>query len=69
MIEGETIWDLSPLVDNTDQASIQKTMESMVAEALLISEEYSGRVESLDGRGLLELLELKDAARARVNAE
>jgi oligoendopeptidase F len=55
------IWDLSPLVDNTDQASIQKTMESMVAEALLISEEYSCRVEGLDGRGLLELLELKDA--------
>ena len=57
----EMIWDLSQLVESTDPASIKKKLESMVAEAEKVWGTYHGKIGGLDARGLLELLELKDA--------
>lgn len=61
MTENEMIWDLSQLVENTEPTSIQKKLESMVAEAEKAREAYHGKIGSLDAKGLLELLEMKDA--------
>ncbi len=55
------IWDLSQLVESTDPASIQDKLESMVVESQKVRELYRGRIGDLDAKGLLELLELKDA--------
>jgi len=61
MTKGEMVWDLSQLVDNTDPASIQKKLESMVAEAEDVRNKYHGKIMSLDAKGLLALLEMKDS--------
>ena len=61
MTKDKMIWDLSQLVESTDPASIQKKLESMVAEAEKAREKYHGKIASLDAKGLLELLETKDA--------
>jgi len=61
MIENEMIWDLSQLVENTEPASIRKRLESMVTEAEKARDAYHGKIGSLDVKGLLELLEMKDA--------
>lgn len=55
------VWDLSQLVDSTDPASIQKRLDLMAAGAEEIRDWYYGRIGGLDAKGLLELLELKDA--------
>jgi len=60
MTENEMIWDLSQLVENTELASIQKKLESMVTEAEKARDVYHGKIGSLDAKGLLELLEMKD---------
>ena len=61
MSRNEMIWDLSQLVENTEPTSIQKKLESMVAEAEKARGTYHGKIGSLDTKGLLELLEMKDA--------
>ncbi|NIO36610.1 hypothetical protein GTO27_02795, partial [Candidatus Bathyarchaeota archaeon] len=61
MTEDEMIWDLSQLVESTDPASIQKKLESMVAEAEKVRKTYHGKIGSLDAKGLLKLLELRDS--------
>jgi len=61
MSKDEMVWDLSQLVESTDPALIQKKLESMVAEAEKVRDVYRGKIEGLDARGLLELLEMKDA--------
>jgi len=61
MTENEMIWDLSQLVENTEPTSIQKKLESMVTEAEKARGTYHGKIGSLDAKGLLELLEMKDA--------
>jgi oligoendopeptidase F len=61
MTKDEMIWDLSQLVESTDPASIQKKLESMVAEAEKIRKQYHGKIGGLDVKGVLELLEMKDA--------
>jgi oligoendopeptidase F len=61
MAKDEMVWDLSRLVDDTDPASVQKKLESMVAEAEQFRNKYHGTIGNLDGKGLLELLEAKDA--------
>jgi len=55
------VWDLSQLVDNTDPASIQEKLKSMVAEAEEVRNKYHGKIGNLDVKGLLELLEMKDS--------
>jgi len=60
MTENEMIWDLSQLVENTEPTSIQKKLESMVTEAEKARDVYHGKIGSLDVKGLLELLEMKD---------
>jgi len=60
MTENEMIWDLSQLVENTEPASIRKKLESMVTEAEKARDVYHGKIGSLDAKGLLELLEMKD---------
>ena len=60
MTENEMIWDLSQLVENTEPTSIQKKLESMVTEAEKARDVYHGKIGSLDAKGLLELLEIKD---------
>ena len=55
------VWDLSQLVDSTDPASIQKRLDLMAAGAEEIRDLYYGRIGGLDAKGLLKLLELKDA--------
>jgi len=61
MTKEEMVWDLSQLVDNTDPASIQEKMKRMVAEAEEARNKYHGKIMSLDAKGLLELLEMKDS--------
>ena len=61
MTEDEMIWDLSQLVESTDPASIQKKLESMVAEAEQARDRYHGKIGGFDAKGLRELLEMKDA--------
>jgi oligoendopeptidase F len=56
----EMIWDLSQLVENTDPASIQRTLASMVAEAERIRDTYHGKIGGLHAEDLLKLLEVKD---------
>jgi len=60
MTENEMIWDLSQLVENTEPTSIQEKLESMVTEAEKARDVYHGKIGSLDAKGLLELLEMKD---------
>jgi len=61
MIKGEMIWDLSQLVENTDPTLIQKKLDSMVTEAEKIQNTYRGKIKGLDAKGVLKLLETKDA--------
>ncbi len=61
MNKNEMIWDLSQLVERTDTTSIQKKLESMVTEAEKIRDTYHGKIVGLDAKGVLELLEMKDA--------
>ena len=61
MIKEGMVWDLSQLVGNADPASVQKKLESMVAEAKEARNKYHGKIMSLDAKGLLELLEMKDS--------
>jgi oligoendopeptidase F len=61
MTENEMVWDLSQLVENTEPTSIRKKLESMVAEAEKARDAYRGKIGSLDAKGLLELLKMKDA--------
>ncbi len=61
MAKEEMVWDLSQLVDNTEPASIQEKLTSMVAEAEQVRNKYHGKIGNLDAKGLLELLEAKDA--------
>jgi len=61
MIKSEMIWDLSQLVENTDPTLVQKKLDSMVAEAEKIQEKYRGKIKGLDVKGVLKLLETKDA--------
>ena len=61
MTEDEMIWDLSQLVESTNPTSIQKKLESMVGEAERARDTYHSKIEGLDAKGLLELLEMKDA--------
>jgi len=61
MTKDEMIWDLSHLVESTNLILIQKKLESMVAEAEKIRDRYHDKIESLDAKGVLGLLETKDA--------
>ena len=61
MAKVEMRWDLSQLVENTEQAAIQKKLESMVTEAEKIRQKYHGEIGDLDARSLLEFLETKDS--------
>jgi len=61
MTKDEMIWDLSQMVENTDPPSIQKRLESMVAEGEKIRDKYHGKIGRLNAKGLMELLEIKDA--------
>jgi oligoendopeptidase F len=61
MTKDEMIWDLSQLIESTDPASIQKKLESMVAEAEKARDRYHGKIGGLDAKGVRELLEMKDA--------
>jgi oligoendopeptidase F len=57
----EVVWDLAPLVESTDPASVQKKLVSMVAEAKRVRDNYHGKIGGLHSKGLRELLEVKDA--------
>jgi oligoendopeptidase F len=61
MAKEEMVWDLSQLVDNTEPASVQEKLKSIVAEAEQIRNKYHGKIGNLDAKGLLELLEIRDA--------
>jgi len=58
---NEMVWDLTPLVENTDPAAIQKKLASIVAEAETLREHYRGKIGSLSAKELHELLKTKDA--------
>ncbi len=60
MTKDEMVWDLSQLVEISEPSAVQEKLESMVAEAQKIREKYYGKIESLDARGLLGLLETRD---------
>jgi oligoendopeptidase F len=65
MVNKEMIWDLSQLVETTDPAFIQKTLDSMVSDAQKVREQYHGKIDSLDAKGVLDLLELRDNLRLK----
>jgi oligoendopeptidase F len=69
MIKNEMVWDLAQLVENTDPASIREKLESMVDGSMKFRDKYRGRIGDLDGRGLLELLETKDALTLKFEGE
>jgi oligoendopeptidase F len=60
MAKDEMIWDLSQLVKDTNPASVQKELESMVAEAEKLRNKYHGKIGKLNAQGILQLLKLKD---------
>jgi oligoendopeptidase F len=61
MTGNEMVWDLTPLVESTDPAAIEKKLASMVAEAETLREHYRGQIGGLSAKGLHELLKTKDA--------
>jgi oligoendopeptidase F len=61
MVKAETSWDLSQLVESTEQTAIQKKLEAMVTEAETIRDKFHGKIRDLNAKGLLNLLETKDA--------
>ncbi len=61
MTEEEMVWDLSQLVESSDVALVQKQLQLAVEEAEKIRNTYYGKIENLDAKGLLQLLELRDA--------
>jgi oligoendopeptidase F len=61
LMDNNLVWDLSQLVDSTNPESVQQHLNSMVAEAEKIRSMYHGKITSLDAKGLLGLLELRDA--------
>ena len=61
MTEEEMVWDLSQLVDKVDPVFVQNQLRLMVEEAGRIRDSYHGKIESLDAKGLLQFLELRDA--------
>ena len=62
MTSEEMIWDLSQLVtNNIDPASVRQQLDSMTSEAQKIRERYHGKIAALDGKGVLELLEVGDS--------
>ena len=61
MSKEEMRWDLSQLVESTDPTSVRRTLESMVAEAGKLRDDYYGKIGGLDAEGLLGLLELSDS--------
>jgi len=61
MSKDEMIWDLSHLVESTNPTSVQKNLESIVTEAEEVRDKYHGKIRDLDAKGILELLEMKDA--------
>jgi oligoendopeptidase F len=65
MAVSEMVWDLSQLVESSDPVAIQKALGSMVAEAGKVREQYHGKIGSLDAKGVLDLLELRDALALR----
>jgi oligoendopeptidase F len=58
---SEMVWDLSQLVESTVPGAIQKALDSMVLEAGKVRERFHGKIAGLDAKGVLELLELRDA--------
>ncbi len=60
MIKDEMIWDLSQLVESTDPRSIQKKLDDMVIESKKIRNTYLGKIENLEAKDLLDLIELND---------
>ncbi len=61
MTVDEMVWDLSQLVESTDPVAIRKTLGSMVAEAEKVRGQYHGKIGGLDAKGVLDLLDLRDA--------
>ena len=61
MVKAETSWDLSQLVESTEQTAIRKKLEAMVTEAETIRDKFHGKIRDLNAKGLLNLLETKDA--------
>ncbi len=60
MIKDEMIWDLSQLVESADPCSIQKKLDDMVVESKKIRDTYLGKIENLEAKDLLDLIELND---------
>ena len=69
MNDDESVWDITQLVESTDPASIREKLESMVDGATRFRDEYRGRIGGLDGGGLLEMLEAKDALTLKYEGE
>jgi oligoendopeptidase F len=61
MAVSDMVWDLSQLVESADPALIQKALDSILAEARKVREQYHGKIGGLEAKGVLGLLELRDA--------
>jgi oligoendopeptidase F len=65
MVVDEMVWDLSQLVESTDPVAVRKSLDLMVAEAGKLRERYHGKIGGLDARGVLDLLDSRDALALR----
>lgn len=57
---AETDWDLSQLVKSTEPETILRGLDSFVAGAEGLHEEFYGKLDKLDAAGLLKFLQAKD---------
>ena len=61
MPQKQITWDLSQLVESISPDAVLKKLDLMTAEAEKIREKYHGKIQSLDAKALLKLLESRDA--------
>ena len=53
-------WDIAQLIENTDPDWITSKLEEMVESANGLARKYRGKINDLDAKGLLALLEARD---------
>jgi oligoendopeptidase F len=63
---AEVAWDLEPLVDGEGEAGVERLLDLTTARAHTFAERYEGKVDDLDGDGLVEAMrelgEIQDLA-------
>jgi oligoendopeptidase F len=53
---ADVAWDLEPLVDGEGEAGVERLLDLATARAKAFAERHEGRVDELDGEGLVEAM-------------